>query len=95
MLSRKFIEIQRQRLLKRQEEYSALIREPWALTPHDKLKLGVSLDYIQSALEAINDGAYGRCQECGQWIPKKRLQAVPGAIRCIGCQNKHEAGKNE
>lgn len=35
------------------------------------------------------------CKKCGQQIPKKRLEAVPFAIRCVQCQTEHEAGKKK
>jgi len=25
------------------------------------------------------------CRECGEEIPEKRMQAVPGTGRCVGC----------
>jgi len=31
------------------------------------------------------------CLECGDPIPKARLRASPGAVRCIGCQTIEEA----
>jgi Prokaryotic dksA/traR C4-type zinc finger len=26
------------------------------------------------------------CEDCGQEIPKKRLKALPGAVRCVVCE---------
>lgn len=36
----------------------------------------------------------GICEDCGDPIPEKRLQAVPHATRCVACQTDHEAAKN-
>lgn len=30
------------------------------------------------------------CDDCGEEIPRKRLEAVPGATRCITCQGAAE-----
>ena len=32
----------------------------------------------------------GICHACGAEIEPARLAAVPGAVRCIGCQTRHE-----
>ena len=31
------------------------------------------------------------CLECGEPIPLARLRALPDAVRCVGCQETHEA----
>ncbi|QDP39117.1 TraR/DksA C4-type zinc finger protein [Radiobacillus deserti] len=38
---------------------------------------------INHALEKIENGTYGQCEECGQDIPVERLYALPTATRCI------------
>ena len=38
---------------------------------------GETLSQIESALERIEDGAYGFCTECSGKIPKMRLNAIP------------------
>ena len=43
------------------------------------------LDQIETALQRIEDGGYGRCEECGEPIPKNRLDAVPYAADCERC----------
>ncbi len=40
---------------------------------------------IESALERIEDGTYGQCEECGVKIPKARLNAIPFAPLCVKC----------
>jgi len=40
----------------------------------------------RAALRRIQDGSFGRCQECHQDIHAKRLAAVPWASFCIRCQ---------
>lgn len=35
-------------------------------------------------------GTYGRCDDCEEEIAKARLDAVPAAVRCKECEEKHE-----
>jgi DnaK suppressor protein len=51
-----------------------------------------SLDYlrlrmIEEALDRMESGHYGCCLACEEAIPAKRLQAVPWARYCVGCQD--------
>lgn len=41
------------------------------------------VEEIKAALQAIEDGTYGRCQVCGEEIPYERLEALPTALTCI------------
>ena len=50
------------------------------------------LTNIETALERMRSGEYGHCDGCGEGIPLARLQALPYATMCIGCQR--EAEKN-
>src|SRR6185437_11793063 len=67
--------------------------EDQAQMSHDEfisLRLN-SLDYaqlrlIQEALDRIEAGDYGICLACEEPIPAKRLQALPWARYCVGCQ---------
>lgn len=45
---------------------------------------------IDSAIERMNDGSYGKCQDCGKPIPLRRLQAVPYVVDCIDCRRAAE-----
>jgi len=47
---------------------------------------------ILSAIESIDKGTYGICQECGQKISENRLKYNPNARRCITCQERIETG---
>ena len=53
---------------------------------------GVTLEQIEGALERMEDGVYGNCEECGAKIPKARLNAIPYATMCVKCasQNEHQ-----
>jgi len=45
---------------------------------------------LDAARERMQEGRYGVCVDCGGDIPFARLQANPGAERCITCQEKYE-----
>ena len=49
------------------------------------------LDDIEGALKRIGDGTYGECVDCGEDIPRARLDANPAAARCVPCQERFEA----
>jgi DnaK suppressor protein len=38
---------------------------------------------VNDALARIEQGTFGRCEECGRQIPRKRLQALPYARYCL------------
>lgn len=44
------------------------------------------LAHIENALERMKEGSYGQCELCGGRIPLARLEALPYATMCIGCQ---------
>ncbi|MFF2447390.1 TraR/DksA C4-type zinc finger protein [Neobacillus sp. NPDC058068] len=41
------------------------------------------LEKINTALEAIEKGTYGKCQVCGEEIPFERLEALPSTLYCV------------
>ena len=45
---------------------------------------------IKEALEKIEDGSYGICEECGENISEKRLKARPVTTVCISCKREQE-----
>ncbi len=49
-----------------------------------------TLETIELALERIEDGVYGLCEECDGVISKTRLNAIPYAALCIRCAQKLE-----
>ncbi|MFW6198488.1 MAG: TraR/DksA family transcriptional regulator [Acidobacteriota bacterium] len=50
---------------------------------------------IDDALERIELDEYGECEECGEEISERRLQAIPWAALCIDCQEKKEAAAQQ
>ena len=47
---------------------------------------GDALVEIWKALERIEKGTYGACEECEGRIPKTRLEVLPHAANCIECR---------
>ncbi|BCS87465.1 RNA polymerase-binding protein DksA [Pseudodesulfovibrio sediminis] len=45
---------------------------------------------IQKAVDRIEDGEFGICQECGDDISIPRLKARPMTTLCINCKSKQE-----
>src|SRR5580693_1415466 len=48
------------------------------------------LDKITKALAKIDDGTFGVCEECGEEISVKRLEARPETTLCIKCKEDQE-----
>jgi len=46
----------------------------------------------RAALDRIQEGSFGTCQECDEDIHAKRLAAVPWATFCIRCQEAADRG---
>lgn len=51
------------------------------------------LEYINSALEKIENGSYGICEMCDESIGIQRLKAKPHAKYCIVCREIIEKDK--
>jgi DnaK suppressor protein len=48
------------------------------------------LNKIEQAIEKIEGGLYGACENCGEEIGMKRLEARPVAELCIDCKAEQE-----
>ncbi|MDQ0219621.1 yteA family sporulation protein [Peribacillus cavernae] len=49
---------------------------------------------IDNALQAIKDGSYGKCRECGKEIPFERLEALPTTLFCVEHTPSQETSHN-
>lgn len=49
------------------------------------------LEQVEAALDRIDHGTFGRCENCGADIAKPRLDAIPYAPLCIRCEERAEA----
>jgi DnaK suppressor protein len=45
---------------------------------------------VDRALQKIDEGTYGICDDTGEPIPKGRLEAIPEAIRTVEAQQRYE-----
>ncbi len=48
------------------------------------------LTQVEEALERIEEGTYGRCLRCGNFIDYARLKVLPYATLCIRCKELEE-----
>lgn len=46
---------------------------------------------INEALERMDSGEYGNCEDCGREIALERLEALPYTTLCIDCRREEEA----
>ena len=44
------------------------------------------LKETEQALQRIEEGTYGQCTNCGEFILPERLEVLPVASLCINCQ---------
>ena len=45
---------------------------------------------IDEAIRKIDEGTYGKCEDCGEGISVERLKVLPFAIYCVDCQERRE-----
>ncbi|MCM2322738.1 MAG: TraR/DksA family transcriptional regulator [Oligoflexia bacterium] len=45
---------------------------------------------VEEALRRIEEGTFGECEECGEDIEYRRLEARPTATLCVGCKEEQE-----
>ena len=64
--------------LETQQEQAVLVNQQALLTE------------VERALERIEQGTYGKCVDCEQPIPEKRLEAIPWAARDGKCEEQLE-----
>jgi DnaK suppressor protein len=78
------------------EELAAKEREEdMAAAYHDEFVTEqiANLDYkelklVDAALNRLQSGTFGKCQECGCLIAARRLHALPWAVRCLECEER-------
>lgn len=52
--------------------------------------LGENREQVERALERLQQGLYGICEDCGSAIAAERLKFQPEATRCVGCQGRRD-----
>ena len=50
--------------------------------------VAASLAEVDRALAKLEEGSYGRCDDCGGRIPDERLDAVPSTALCVDCRTR-------
>ncbi len=50
--------------------------------------IAAAIAEVERALEKLDEGTYGTCDDCGRRIGEERLEAVPWASLCVGCAAK-------
>jgi DnaK suppressor protein len=53
------------------------------------------LDKINKALTKLDDGTFGTCEECGEEISLRRLEARPETNLCIRCKEDQERAEKD
>ena len=51
---------------------------------------GEEIQDIDDALSRLDDGTFGKCEDCEAEIPPARLEAIPFARLCVPCQELRE-----
>lgn len=55
------------------------------------LEMGATkIQEIDQALKKIEEKTYGYCEECGKFIGKERLNALPFVSLCVDCKRQQE-----
>jgi DnaK suppressor protein len=49
-----------------------------------------TLSRINDAIRRIDEGSFGRCESCDEYIELRRLQARPTTTLCISCKEEEE-----
>lgn len=45
---------------------------------------------ILNAIQKLDNGVYGICEDCGGGIDEERLEIIPEATSCVDCQRMNE-----
>ena len=48
------------------------------------------IEQITRAIRKIDEGTYGRCENCGTPIDVQRIKALPHALLCLDCKRREE-----
>lgn len=65
---------------------ASLLKVQYQITQKNMNKLRA----VEKAMDLIDAGEYGDCEECGETIGIKRLEAMPGVTMCITCAEQAE-----
>lgn len=69
---------------KREEEATETLELEKRLALENRIRQEIAA--VAHALEKIEKGTYGLCDNCGQAIDPERLEALPQANLCVNCK---------
>jgi DnaK suppressor protein len=69
---------------KREEEATETLELEKRLTLENRVRQEMAA--VEHALDKIQKGTYGLCDNCGQPISPERLEALPQATLCVKCK---------
>ncbi len=52
----------------------------------DAARTAAALSEVLAARRRLQDGSFGKCQQCGEAIDLRRLEALPATPLCVACQ---------
>ena len=93
-LERRLVEAQRElkqldERLQQKADYGPGKGDPaiyeWELTLALRQQAQAKVETTRRALEKVDEGRYGICEQCGSPINPERLEIVPLATLCINC----------
>ncbi|MDQ2776620.1 MAG: TraR/DksA family transcriptional regulator [Acidobacteriota bacterium] len=67
------------------EDQAPIVHEQFLAIRHNNFAYE-KIKAIDAALDRLNLGDYGICEECDESIPEKRLKVVPWTRYCLHCQ---------
>lgn len=53
-------------------------------------QMRLELRQIEKTFDRMDQGLYGKCEDCGQAIAPKRLEVLPYTTRCISCEEQFQ-----
>lgn len=53
-------------------------------------QIRAEMKQIERTLAQMDEGMYGKCEDCGKPIAAKRMEALPHTTRCIDCEEKFQ-----
>ena len=69
---------------KREEEATETLELEKRLTLENRIRQEIAS--VEHAVEKIEKGTYGTCDNCGKKIAPERLEALPQASLCLNCK---------
>jgi DnaK suppressor protein len=97
------LDLQRRFRVAQLEDLAATAAEPAASTDAARRQITRALTVaaesvladIDAALNRLQQGTYGKCQQCAAPIPLERLEALPMTRLCMPCQYAIETSRPE